>query len=266
MKNLKKTHDIAGQSNDNVRKSQKHDANLRKNSSLYFQIGLILCLLGTYGLFEMKFEDKTYKEPDLAGLLPEDHTFDARNYIPEPDIPKVEPVKQVKKQVITNKFEIRDDDVVLEPIDIITKPQPTDIVIDPSIFTDEDEPVGETLPEIFNLRDLEMVPIYPGCEGMTNNKDRVQCMSDKLAQLIQRKFDTGLAAELGLSGVQRINVQFKIDKSGKITEVLTRAPHPRLEQEALRMTGKIPVMKPGLQQKKPVSVLYNLPIVFKVQD
>ena len=60
MKNSKNPHNIAGQSNGLVPKSRKHDANLQKNTTLYFQIGLILCLLGTYGLFEMRFETKKY--------------------------------------------------------------------------------------------------------------------------------------------------------------------------------------------------------------
>ncbi|MFK7781258.1 MAG: hypothetical protein AB8B90_02805, partial [Psychroserpens sp.] len=63
MKNLKNPHSIAGQSNAKVQKSQKHDANLQKNSMLYFQIGLILCLLGTYALFEMKFEKREFVIP-----------------------------------------------------------------------------------------------------------------------------------------------------------------------------------------------------------
>jgi protein TonB len=58
MKDFRKSCNIADQSTINVKKSQKHDANLRKNSSLYFQIGLILCLLGVYAIFEMRFETK----------------------------------------------------------------------------------------------------------------------------------------------------------------------------------------------------------------
>ena len=42
MKNLKKDLNNAGQSTTEGKKSQKHDANLQKNSTLYFQIGLIL--------------------------------------------------------------------------------------------------------------------------------------------------------------------------------------------------------------------------------
>ena len=58
MKNSKKDFSNAGQSIAKVKKSLKHDANLQKNSTLYFQIGLILCLFGTYALFEMQFQEK----------------------------------------------------------------------------------------------------------------------------------------------------------------------------------------------------------------
>jgi len=49
----KKNHELVGQNEQNVTKSQKHDLNLQKTSTLYFQVGLILTLLATYGLFEM---------------------------------------------------------------------------------------------------------------------------------------------------------------------------------------------------------------------
>ncbi|MCB0444317.1 MAG: hypothetical protein KDC68_01405, partial [Gelidibacter sp.] len=61
MKKLKNTSRIPDQSNASIVKPQKHDANLQKNSAVYFQVGLILCLLVTYGLFEMKFEEQNYK-------------------------------------------------------------------------------------------------------------------------------------------------------------------------------------------------------------
>ncbi|RIA10836.1 protein TonB [Flavobacteriaceae bacterium MAR_2010_72] len=120
-------------------------------------------------------------------------------------------------------------------------------------------------PEIFSILGVEQVPIYPGCESAKDNKARIKCMNEKLAALVQKKFNTDLASGLGLEGTQRINVQFKIDQKGSIIDILTRAPHHELEQEALRLAGKIPAMKPGMQRDKPVTVMYNLPIVFKVQ-
>jgi len=55
MSTPKKSHDTIRQNGQVVQKSQKHDANLQKNSTLYFQVGLIVCLLAAYGLLEMKF-------------------------------------------------------------------------------------------------------------------------------------------------------------------------------------------------------------------
>ena len=58
---------------------------------------------------------------------------------------------------------------------------------------------------------------------------------------------------------------FKIDKLGNVTEIQARAPRHELEREAKRVANQIPQMTPGKQRDKPVTVQYNLPIVFKVQ-
>ena len=112
---------------------------------------------------------------------------------------------------------------------------------------------------------IENVPIFPGCETGTNDQKR-QCMSDKVKKFVNKKFNTDLAGDLGLSGRQRIIVAFKIDKSGNIVNVRARAPHPRLAQEAERVVKALPKMKPGKQRGKAVIVPYSLPIIFQVQD
>jgi protein TonB len=91
-------------------------------------------------------------------------------------------------------------------------------------------------------------------------------MSDKIQAFVQKKFDTELATDLGLEGRQRISVIFKIDKNGNITNVQARAPHPRLEKEAKDVINALPKMTPGKQRGKPVGVLYNLPILFQVEN
>ena len=112
---------------------------------------------------------------------------------------------------------------------------------------------------------IENVPVFPGCERGNNQKKR-KCMSEKIAKFVQRKFNTDLAGDLGLTGRQRISVIFKIDKSGNITGVRARAPHPRLEKEAKRVISLLPKMQPGKQKGKAVIVTYSLPIIFQVQD
>jgi protein TonB len=263
MKNLKKSHSIAGQSNAKMQKSQKHDANLQKNSTLYFQIGLILCLLGTYGLFEMKFLKSEIQIYDFAKI---DHTPDilVKNYVVETEMKIEKQVKQRSQKLVDKAPVIVDDEVeiVIEKIDLV-KPE---IISEPIAVTNiEDFSKPEIVDDPFNMINVEVVPIYPGCENAGTNSERIKCMSQKLGKLVQRKFNTELAADLGLSGLQKIDVQFKIDKNGLISDIKTRAPLQQLEDEAKRVVNKIPQMTPGKQRNEPVSVLYNLPIMFQVR-
>ena len=112
---------------------------------------------------------------------------------------------------------------------------------------------------------IEYVPEYPGCEK-GNNSEKRKCMSAKIREFVQLNFNTDLAGNLGLYGRQRINVIFKIDKKGNVVGVRSRAPHPRLEQEAIRIINMLPKMKPGRQRGKAVIVPYSLPITFNVED
>jgi protein TonB len=131
-------------------------------------------------------------------------------------------------------------------------------------YDNEIEEVEEVEEVPFSL--VEDVPVFPGCENKKNNEARKKCMSEKITKIVVRRFNTDLAGDLGLSGRQRISVIFKVDKTGNITDVMARAPHPRLAKEAKRVVGLIPKMKPGKQRGNPVVVQYSLPIIFKVED
>ena len=111
---------------------------------------------------------------------------------------------------------------------------------------------------------IENVPIFPGCDK-GNNTERRMCMSRKITKLVQKNFKVKLAAELGLLGMQRIRVIFKINKNGDVTNVRARAPHPKLKAEAIRVVNMLPKMKPGIHKGKAVVVPYSLPINFVVQ-
>ncbi|WP_299222796.1 energy transducer TonB [uncultured Psychroserpens sp.] len=263
MKNFKKSHDIAGQSNIKVQKSQKHDANLQKNSTLYFQIGLILCLLATYAIFEMEFKSTVFK-PDMAKVIDdEDITFEMKNYVVEKEMVKQKPQdKKIVKLIDQDPVIVPNDtpDFIEKPVDVV--PTVTS-VMKPGDIDKIEEPIDDI--EIFDMRNVEVVPIYPGCEKSKTNQERIKCMSKKIGKLVQRKFDTNIATDYGLSGMQRIDVQFKIDNLGNVTEIKTRAVNKALMNEAERVAKKIPQMTPGKQRRKPVSVIYNLPIMFQVE-
>ena len=265
MSNLKKTHETIRQNGETVKKSQKHETNLQKNSTLYFQIGLIVCLLSAYGLLEMKFETTI---PKIVEVIPLDGpieiSIESFKVYEEP-LSKPESVIQ-KKPVLIDKIKEVDNDYEIEKaLEIITSDQNTssDTPMDPSQVSVIDMPDDETnVPYNF----IQNVPIYPGCENAKGNDERRKCMSEKITKLIQRKFHgDNIAIDYGLSGKQKIDVQFTIDKTGKVNNIKTRASHPKLQDEAIRVINMLPEMTPGKQNDKNVGVIYNLPIIFQVQ-
>ncbi|CDF80864.1 regulatory sensor-transducer, BlaR1/MecR1 family / TonB-dependent receptor [Formosa agariphila KMM 3901] len=112
---------------------------------------------------------------------------------------------------------------------------------------------------------VEQVPIFPGCEDLPAAEQK-GCFSGEISKFVGQNYNIDLATTLGLSGRQRINVLFKIDKSGNITGVRARAPHPKLEEEAIRVINELPKMIPGEQKGIAVTVPYSLPIVFEIKE
>ena len=111
---------------------------------------------------------------------------------------------------------------------------------------------------------IKTPPVFPGCE---NAKDKKACMSKKIQEFVGNNFNTALAEELKLEGEKvKIMTMFTIDKTGKVSKIKARAKYKPMEEEAKRVIGLLPKMKPGIQKDKPVKVTYTLPIVFKVEE
>ena len=111
---------------------------------------------------------------------------------------------------------------------------------------------------------IEEVPIYPGCENASSNKEKKACMSEMIKLFVSEKFNLKISKKYGKKGINRLYTRFKIYEDGKVVDIEARGDHPRLEKEALRILKKLPKMKPGKVDGKPVGVLYALPIVFKI--
>ncbi|MEH6534979.1 MAG: M56 family metallopeptidase [Psychroserpens sp.] len=113
---------------------------------------------------------------------------------------------------------------------------------------------------------IEQVPTFSFCDTFTSEEERKKCMMDNVAKHVNKNFNMDLAAKLGLTGRQRINVIFKIDQEGRVIDVKARAPHPKLEEETIRVINTLPQFIPGKQKGQPVVVPYSLPITFQVSN
>ena len=232
-------------------------ANVGRNSSLYFAIGLALMLFITNYAINYKTYDKSNIDIGQVNM----------DQLDEDDVPITEQLKTPPPPppppAAPEVIEVVEDDKDVEEtvIESTEADQDTKIVDVEDVQVDE---VEEDVEVPFAV--IENVPVFPGCENEKGNNAKKQCMSEKIQKFVQRNFNTELASDLGLTGRQRINVIFKIDKNGNVTDVRSRAPHPGLEKEAARVINMLPHMKPGKQRGKAVTVPYSLPIVFQVQD
>lgn len=232
-------------------------ADIGRRSVLFFQIGLVLMLLISWQAVEWKTYDRTMA--DAGQLEIEDDMMEeipvTQQLTPPPPPPPPPPAPEVI-DVIEDESE--EEETIIESTETS---QEEEIVEVEEII---EEVIEEEIEEV-PFAVIENVPVYPGCENQKTNDAKKACMSEKVSTFINRKFNTQLAEDLGLEGRQRIMVQFKIDQTGKVVDVRARAPHPRLEREAVSVVQSLPNMTPGKQRGKPVAVLYSLPIIFDIQ-
>jgi protein TonB len=231
-------------------------ADLNKRSVLFFQIGMIIMLFITWQAIEWKTYDKSLIDIGSLNMEDEDEEeIPITEFIPPPPPPPPPPPAPEIIEVVD------DDEEIEETIIESTETSQFEEIV-------EIETIEEAVEEISDVpfAVIENVPIYPGCENMRNNNERKNCMSEKIDAFVRRNFNSELANDLGLTGRQRIAVQFKIDTKGNVVDVLARAPHPRLEAEAKKVISGLPKMTPGKQRGKAVNVMYSLPILFQVEN
>ena len=231
------------------------NANLENFSKMFLQLGLVLALLIIYVGIEYKTYDKTLADLGNANYEEEIEDIPITERIeqikpppPPPPAPEVievvEDEKEVEETVLESTETDENEAVEIEEIEEVV----------------EEEAVAEDVP--FAI--IEDAPVYPGCKGTKAQKK--QCLQDKIKKHVNRKYNTGLAGDLGLDpGKKKVYVQFKIDKTGAITDVRARGPHARLEKEAKRVVNLLPKMIPGKQRGRAVGVKYTLPITLLVE-
>ena len=229
-----------------IKKNPK--SNLENYSKLFMQLGLVLALFVTYVAIEKKTFDRQFG--DLGDV---NMNADMEEEIPiteriEPEIPKTPPPPTPEKiEVVEDEKEV--EETVIESTEV------EDIVEEA-----EEEEVIEDVP--FTI--IEDVPVFPGCTG--SKKELKACFNKKMQKHFGRKFNADLPNDLGMSpGKKRIIMLFKINKVGDIVDIRAKAPHPKLQKEAIRIIKLLPKMKPGRQRGKAVGVKYTLPMRIEVE-
>ena len=234
----------------------------KRNSSLYFLVGLTAVLMLTYVSIELKSEDPRVEVEKLEiadNMMGEDEevilTMPPVQKLPPPPPPAPEVI-----QIVDNKQVIEDKKIETTEVDE-NKP----VVVNTASSYGEEGGTAEEIDEEVPFAVIEDVPVFPGCEGVAKNK-RLDCFMEQMAKHIKKNQQyPERAMEDGIQG--RVSVLFVIDKDGGISNVQVRGPKggELLEKEAKRVIEKLPKFKPGMQRGKSVKVKYSQPITFKLQ-
>ena len=234
----------------------------KRNSSLYFLVGLTAVLMLTYVSIELKSEDPRVEVEKLEiadNMMGEEEevilTMPPTQRLPPPPPPAPEVI-----QIVDNKQVIEDKKIETTEVD-----ENKAVVVNTASSYGEEGGTAEEIDEEVPFAVIEDVPVFPGCEGVAKNK-RLDCFMEQMAKHIKKNQQyPERAMEDGIQG--RVSVLFVIDKDGGISNVQVRGPKggELLENEAKRVIEKLPKFKPGMQRGKPVKVKYSQPITFKLQ-
>jgi len=226
-------------------------ADINRNSSLYFVLGLAVTMAAVWFALEWKKYDPDNQydiSMNVEDQLDEEVPMTEQIKTPPPPPPPAAP------EVIEV---VEDEEEVEETVIESTETSQEEEVME--IEEVEVEEVDEDLSVPFAV--IEDVPVFPGCEKASDKK---ACFQEQMQKHIKRNFRyPEIAQEMGIQG--RVSVVFVIQKDGSIGNIRMRGPDKNLEAEAMRIIKKLPKMTPGKQRGRAVKVPFSIPIMFKLQ-
>lgn len=222
-------------------KSQK--SSLEKMRGIFFQSGLIIAC----GLILVAFEWTT---PVIISELPRPDIVIDGDF----DLPPIT-YREIEKPKVKHDFVKKTGTIIkvrkepfVEPIDPTPEPIIEPVVFDPSWVTVEEPVVDKDVPTYF----FEHKPKFGENDGAI-----FKYLADNLKYPI-------LAKESGIQGT--VHLKFVVGKNGKVRDIeVVKGVNKLLDNEAVRVVKEMPNWSPGIQNGKPVSVYYSLPIKFTIR-
>lgn len=227
-----------------IKKSPKAD--LENKRLIFFEIGLIIVLLGLYCAFEWTSGESEIESFDMQVVETvdaEEMPITRQDDMPQSPLPPPPPMVQVveRLEIVDNSTDIKNE-LSLESSES-DENKVVEIIEMPQQETEE----AEEEEQIFFI--VEEMPEYPGGE---------QALRQFIADHIEYP---EIARENEISG--KVYVQFVINEKGEVSDAkVVRSADPSLDKAALKVINSFPKWKPGKQRDRPVKVAYIIPISF----
>lgn len=224
-----------------VKKSPKAD--LQNKKGLFLQIGLVVALLITIGLFWYSQPEKKVQEIDMGLAFVEEEITEITTQDQKPP----EPPRQ-QTMVVADVLNIVQNDVQVSTSLDFSDFNEDEVVVATAAVQEE----ASTADEFFFK--VESMPSFQGGD-LNTFRNWVQ----------GRLRYPPVAAENGISG--RVTLQFIVERDGTLTNIVVmQTPDRSLSEEAERVLKTSPKWTPGKQGNRPVRVKYTLPVDFRIQS
>ncbi|RMG86514.1 MAG: energy transducer TonB [Bacteroidetes bacterium] len=240
-------------------------------SGIIFNLSLVLML----GLMTVLVNWTTYERPqtaftDLSVEIPDEIIVEPPRTQEPPKPPPPPPptlIEEVPDKLVTEE-EVEFVDQSLEAETEVIAPVETPKSDAPAPPPPPPPPPPQPkVEEIFKI--VEDMPRFPGCEDLGLSKDeRKKCADKKLYEFIYQHLKyPPLARENNVEGL--VVVQFVVEKDGTVTGAkVVRDIGAGCGDAALQVVLKMNEMPerwtPGKQRGRPVRVMFNLPVRFKL--
>ena len=118
------------------------------------------------------------------------------------------------------------------------------------------------IPVQLDYDEIDKAPSFDECEDVEIDKSK-ECFEKYISDHINKNLRYPKRA-LNNNIEGDVFIQFEITIDGYFINFSTIGPNKILEDEAYRIMAKLPQVKPGEYLEKKVSVLYGLPISFRL--
>ena len=127
----------------------------------------------------------------------------------------------------------------------------------------EEVRVSEPKPIAFKLVDVP--PLAPDCNAKWKLEKLQKCTLNYIFGHVNRKLNTDLVSELGLTGLIRIDVTFTIDKEGNPKDITASGGPEILNQNAIGVLQTLPQLIPAIHQGEIVEVYLKFPVALDIR-
>ena len=219
---------------------KKPEADLRKKSGLFFNLGLAISLAVAITAFQWRF----YEDGNLINLGNLEDNFEEIMEVPPTEQPPPPPPVIQQPEII----EVPDEEEIEQEIEIDLDVEITEETAIEEIIVG-DEPEEEEADEIFHIVEEQAEP-YGGMKAFYEYfKKNVNYPPQ--------------ARRMSIEG--KVFLQFVVDRDGSLTDIkVLRGIGAGCDEEAMRILKNHPKWKPGKQRGRAVRVRMTIPITFRL--